>query len=61
MADIFENAEADLTRKLIDTLWGEWRTVERQIEELNDELAVMFQQVCPIDLSEREAGTARNQ
>jgi hypothetical protein len=23
---------------LIDTLWGEWKTVEQQIEELNDEL-----------------------
>jgi transposase len=41
MADILENAEADLTplmRNLIDTLWGEWKTVEQQIEELNDEL-----------------------
>ncbi len=37
MADILENAEADLTplmRNLIDTLWGEWKTVE----QLNDEL-----------------------
>jgi len=41
MADILENAEADLTplmRNLIDTLWGEWKLVEQQIEELNDEL-----------------------
>jgi transposase len=41
MADILENAEADLTplmRNLINTLWGEWKTVELQIEELNDEL-----------------------
>ena len=41
MADILENAEADLTplmRNLIDTLWGEWKTVEQQVEELNDEL-----------------------
>ena len=41
MADILENADADLTplmRNLIDTLWGEWKTVEQQIEELNDEL-----------------------
>jgi transposase len=41
MADILENAEADLTplmRNLIDTLWGEWKTVEVQVEELNDEL-----------------------
>jgi transposase len=39
--DIYENAEADLTplmRNLIDTLWGEWKPVEQQIEELNDEL-----------------------
>ena len=29
MADILENAEADLTpqmRNLIDMLWGEWKT-----------------------------------
>ncbi len=41
MADILENAEADLTplmRNLIDTLWREWKTVEQQIEELNGEL-----------------------
>ena len=41
MADILENAEADLTplmRNLINTLWDEWKTVERQVEELNDEL-----------------------
>jgi transposase len=41
MADILENAEADLTprmRNLIDGLWSEWKLVERQIEELNDEL-----------------------
>src|SRR5271154_6334309 len=41
MADILENAEADLTpqmRNLIDMLWGEWKVVEQQIEELNDEL-----------------------
>ena len=41
MADILENAEADLTplmRNLIDTLWGEWKLVEQQIEELNEEL-----------------------
>ena len=33
--------EADLTplmRNLIDTLWGEWKLVEQQIEELNGEL-----------------------
>jgi transposase len=41
MADILENAEANLTpqmRSLIDMLWGEWRTVEQQIEELTDKL-----------------------
>jgi transposase len=41
MADILENAEADLRpqiRNLIDMLWGEWKLVEQQIEELNDEL-----------------------
>jgi transposase len=41
MADILENAEADLTpqmRNLIDMLWGEWKMVEQQIEELSDEL-----------------------
>ena len=41
MADILENAEADLTpqmRNLIDMLWSEWKIVEQQIEELNDEL-----------------------
>lgn len=41
MADILENAEADLTplmRNLINTLWDEWKTVEQQIEELGEEL-----------------------
>ena len=41
MADILENAEADLTphmRNLIDMLWGEWKTVEQQIEELTTQL-----------------------
>jgi transposase len=41
MADILENAESDLTprmRNLIDGLWSEWKLVEQQIEELNDEL-----------------------
>jgi transposase len=36
MADILENAEADLTlqmRNLINMLWGEWKLVEQQIEE----------------------------
>jgi len=41
MADILENAEADLKplmRNLIDMLWSEWKTVERQVEELTDKL-----------------------
>jgi transposase len=41
MADIPENAEADLTplmRNLINALWNEWKMVEQQIEELGDEL-----------------------
>jgi transposase len=41
MADILENAEADLTpqmRNLIDMLWDEWKTVEQQIEELSMQL-----------------------
>ena len=41
MADILENAEADLTpqmRNLIDMLWNEWKTVEQQIEETQHEL-----------------------
>jgi hypothetical protein len=40
MADILENAEAALTpqmRNLIDMLWSEWKLVEQQIEELNDD------------------------
>jgi transposase len=41
MAEILENAEADLTpqmRNLIGMLWSEWRTVEQQIEELTTQL-----------------------
>ena len=41
MADVLENADADLTpmmRNLINTLWDEWKTVEAQIDELGDEL-----------------------
>jgi transposase len=41
MADILENAEANLTpmmRNLIDMLWGEWKIVEQQIDELTDKL-----------------------
>jgi transposase len=41
MADILENAESNLTsrmRNLISGLWSEWKLVEQQIEDLNDEL-----------------------
>jgi len=41
IADILENAEADLTpmmRNLINVLWDEWKIIDRQIEELGDEL-----------------------
>jgi transposase len=41
MADVLENAEADLTPQmpnLIDMLWDEWKLVELQIEKLNLEL-----------------------
>ena len=41
MADVLENAEADLTpimRNLIDTLWSEWKQVEQLIEKLTDKL-----------------------
>ena len=41
MADVLENAEADLTpmmRNLIHMLWEEWKTVEQQIGELGEEL-----------------------
>ena len=41
MADILENAEAELTpqmRNLIDMLWSEWKTVQQQIEELTTQL-----------------------
>jgi transposase len=40
MADILENAEADLTplmRDFIDTRWDEGKLVEEQIEQLNDD------------------------
>jgi transposase len=39
MADVLENAEADLTpmmRNLIDMLWSEWKQIEQQVEELTD-------------------------
>jgi transposase len=41
MADILENAEADLTpqmRSLISMLWDEWKLVEEQIKKLDLEL-----------------------
>jgi transposase len=41
MPGILENADNGLTplmRNLIEVLWGEWKTVEQQIEELSDEL-----------------------
>jgi transposase len=41
MPEILENADADLTprmRNLIDLLWGEWKTLEQQIEVLNLEV-----------------------
>jgi transposase len=41
MADVLENAEADLTpmmRNLIHMLWSEWKQIEQQVEELTDKL-----------------------
>ena len=41
MADVLENAEADLTpqmRNLINMLWDEWKLIEQPIEKLNLEL-----------------------
>ena len=41
MGGILEDAEAVLTplmRNLINMLWDEWKTVERQVEELYDAL-----------------------
>jgi transposase len=41
MADVLENADADLTpqmRNLISMLWNEWKLVEEQIEELTTQL-----------------------
>ena len=40
-ADVLENADADLTpmmRNLINVLWSEWKLIEQQLEELNNEL-----------------------
>ncbi len=53
MADILENAEADLTplmRNLINMLWGEWKQIERQVEELTDKLG---------EISTADAGCCR--
>jgi transposase len=53
MADILENADADLTPQmcnLIDMLWGEWKTVQQQIEELTTQLE---------RISEADAGCTR--
>jgi transposase len=41
MADVLENADADLTpqmRNLISMLWDEWKMVEQQITALTDDL-----------------------
>ena len=41
MADVLENADNGLTpmmRNMIGILWDEWKTVERQIDELTDRL-----------------------
>jgi transposase len=41
MPDVLENAEADLTpmmRNLIQVLWSEWKLIEQQLNERNDEL-----------------------
>ena len=62
MADILENAEADLTplmRNLINTLWDEWKTVERQVEELNDELERSPKQMLAVRASGRSPASGR--
>ena len=62
MADILENAEADLTpqmRNLIDMLWGEWKLVEQQIEELNDELERISTQMQAVPASGRSRASGR--
>ena len=41
MPEILENAEEDLTprmRNLLAVLWNEWKDLELQIEEMNDEV-----------------------
>jgi transposase len=48
MADVLENADADLTpmmRNLINVLWSEWKLIEQQLDELNDEL----ERICAAD------------
>jgi transposase len=48
MPDVLENVEADLTpmmRRLIDLLWNEWKLIEEQLGELNDEL----ERICAAD------------
>jgi len=52
MADILENAEADLTpqmRSLINMLWDEWKLVEQQIKRLDLEL----ERISPADALRR--------
>ncbi len=59
MADILENAEADLTprmRNLIDGLWSEWKLVEQQIEELNDELERISAAGCGLHAHSQDTG-----
>jgi transposase len=48
MADVLENADADLTpmmRNLINVLWSEWKLIEQQLDELNEEL----ERICAAD------------
>ena len=53
MADVLENADADLTpqmRNLIGMLWDEWKLVEQQITALTDDLE---------KIADADAGCAR--
>ena len=53
MADVLENADADLTpqmRNLISMLWDEWKLVEKQVEELTTQLE---------QISDADAGCTR--
>lgn len=48
MGDVLENAKADLNprmRNLINVLWSEWKLIEQQLEDLNDEL----ERICAAD------------